>query len=173
MVGNTEFSLTDKQRRTILSVGYYHITWSVTEALIEYAISKLLGLGPIEGSIVTAGQMFVGRAKTLEALLTREKGGNKKALKYLRRIMNNPDRVDLTHSIVGLHDDGLYFRRRKVEGGLRSTDIPYDSQSLFKKAVDLSLLASKLEDALGISTEEFQEFFQTAHSAQAKARKSP
>ena len=105
--------------------------------------------------------------------MAREKGGNKKALKYLRRIMNNPDRVDLTHSIVGLHDDGLYFRRRKVEGGLRSTDIPYDSQSLLKKAAALNLLATNLQNALGISAEEFQEFFQTAHSAQAKARKSP
>ena len=53
---------TDKHRQVIFALGYYHVTWSVAEALIEVAIAKLLRLGPTEGSIVTAGQMFVGRA---------------------------------------------------------------------------------------------------------------
>ena len=173
MANSSNGPLTEKQRDTVFAVGFYHVTWSVTESLVEYAIAKLLGLGPIEGSIVTAGQMFASRAKTLEALLLRENSGNKTALKYLRQIMKSPDRVDLTHSIVGLHDDGLYFRRRKVEGGFRSADIPYDWRSLLTKAQNLSKLASSLQDALGIQDSELQEFFRAAHEAVAKDQKSP
>ena len=163
----------DPQRGTTYAVGFYHIAWSTTEAIIECAIAKQLNLGPIEGSIVTSGIMFVGRAKMLEALLLREEKANATALKFLRRIMNSPDRVDLTHSIVGLNDTGLYFRRRKLDGGFKSTDIPYDLVSLITKAKDLSLNAGELQKALGITDDDFNTYFQAAHSAVAKDGKSP
>lgn len=164
---------TDKHRQVIFALGHYHIAWSVAEALIEVAIAKLLRLGPTEGSIVTAGLMFVGRAKILEALLARKEGGNKKALRHLRSIMNRPDRVDLTHSVVMFHDEGLYFRRRKVDGELRSADIPYDWRGLMEKTAALSQTTMKLQQALDISDKAIHEFFQAAHSAAAKVEKSP
>ena len=149
----------------ISCLGLFVVGWSTIEALLEVAIAKQLGLAPAEGSIITASLQFKSRSVILMGLLNRDKTKNAAAITSLKTLQNKPDRNDLLHSIIGRSATGLVFTRRKSDGKFSSQEKPHDAESLLLATIELTNIANELKIALGISEQDIQDYFDTAHKA--------
>ena len=153
------------------AIGNFIISFSLVEGVIEVGIAKQLGLDPIRASIVTAGLQFKSRASMLCSLLNLDRKKNADAIKQLKAVMNRGERNDIVHAAVGLsaERDSITFHRRKVAHEYKAYHRQYSSESLFLLAGEFTKAAMDLQKALGISRQEYRDFFHEAHKDASKA----
>jgi|SRR5882724_4066187 len=146
------------------ALGYFIMAWSGVEAAIEISIAKQLGLTPLDGSIVTAGLQFRGRAMMLLSLLNRDPVKHAGAIKTVTEMQNIQDRNDILHSVIGGTEALIWFNRRRVDQTFKSKIEKYDRPRLLEVTLQCSDLATALMAALDITKEDYAGFFQTAHN---------
>ncbi len=144
----------------------------MVEGTLEVAVAKQLNLAPLEGSIVTSGLQFRAKAVLLQALLNRDPA-NKEALKVVKELLNFSDRNDLLHGIAMHHPDGIQVVRRSNNGVFRSVELAYPMPVLRDLILKVGAMAQGLQDALGISADDYRAFLRAAHNAQTKPSTSP
>lgn len=154
-------------------LGHFVMAWSLIEAAIEVGIGKQLGMKPLETSIVTAGLMFKARASILMSLLNRDPATNAKAISILKEIEGIEDRNDIMHSIIGGSADQIWFNRRKTRNKFTSKIERYNQLRLNSAVLGISELSGDLMRELGITRDDYLNFFQEAHNAVNKASVSP
>jgi hypothetical protein len=143
----------------IRGLGMFVFSWSILEAYLEVAIAKQLGLSPRDGSLVTASLQFKGRATLLKGLLNRNPEKYEKPIELLNEIMNKPYRNDLLHSRIGVAPAGLVFERRKSDGKLKVSASGHTEETLQKLGVEIAQIGEALFDALGITDDDFREYW--------------
>lgn len=158
----------DIQKEATFALGLFVNAWSTVEGTLDVAISKQLGLNPLDGSIITAGLPFRAKSDTLKGLLTRNRDENADALDVLAKIKNMPDRNDLLHGIAGASEHGLVFTRRTNHGEFKSTDKHFSTERLLRLSVEVTELVRTLQSHLEITEIDYISFFEESHSATIK-----
>jgi len=158
-------SFTPETHKAIYGLGFFVAAWSVLEASLEVAIAKQLGLGPKDGSHITAGMQFAPKAIMLRSLLGRDKAKHAAAIAIVNRMMSRGERNDLLHSIVNYNNRELVFtRRRNDKGGFTSEEKPYTGEQLLELSTEIANLSEGLKNQLGISDPEYEAWINEAHS---------
>jgi hypothetical protein len=147
------------------ALGHFILGWSLLEGTLEVAIAKELGLGAVDGSIVTASLIFRSRAAILLSLLNRDPEKNRTAIGIVHGMQNITDRNDMLHSVIGNSRSEIWFNRRKTENRFTSKIVRYDAKRLVEMSIRCSTLAGQLQQALAISIEDYRSFFHDAHKA--------
>jgi hypothetical protein len=147
------------------AIGYFIMGWSRIDGMMEVAIAKKLGLGALDGSILTAGLQFRSRSASLLSLLNRDPEKNKNAIRVVKGMQQISDRNDILHSVLGYRKSTIAFYRRKADNRFTSRVKHYDERSLLQLAWRCSDLADQLQKALQISTDDYLSFFHDAHNA--------
>ena len=149
----------------VAALGHLVIAWSTIEAVIEVAIAKQLGLGSLDGSVVTASILFQGRAKMLLSLLHRDEEKNNAAIRTVKAMQGLTDRNDILHSVIGASKQEIWFNRRKTDVRYTSKIERYNRERLLRAAARYTELATQLMAALEISREDFLWFLHNSHNA--------
>jgi len=147
------------------ALGHFVMAWSLVESTLEVAIAKQLRLWPLDGSIVTAGLMFQGRANLLLSLLNRSPSRNRDAIATVKAMQGIQDRNDILHSVLGGSTEFIWFNRRRIQQEFTSKIEVYDQKRLLEAARRCSDLSTELMNALGISKADYESFFQETHNA--------
>jgi hypothetical protein len=149
----------------LAALGHFIMAWSLVESTIEVCIAKQLGLGALEGSIVTAGLQFKSRSAVLMSLLNRDQKANAEAIGIVKAMQNIGDRNDILHSVVGGNKSVIWFNRRKTDSSFKSKIERYDALRLQTVSLQCSDLSGALMKSQGIGKEDYVRFFQESHNA--------
>jgi len=162
--------MSQETERAIYGLGFFVISWSVLEATLEVAIAKQLGLGPKDGSHITAGMQFKPKAVMLKSLLNRDKTKNAGAIATVDKVMQRGERNDALHSVIGWDERGLVLNRRRNDSGtFTSKEKPYTGVQFITVALEIAGLSGDLKSALGISDVDYVNWLQEAHKEANKS----
>jgi hypothetical protein len=157
----------------LAAYGLFMTTWAVLEVVIEVAITKQLGLDGTRGNIVTSGLQFERRASILRSLLALHGTTHAQAIKLITQITQDARRNTLTHGLVRVSQETLDFVKRETVNSLKATKITFTTVDLVAHVQKVNGSIMKLQELLGITDADLEEFSIIAENLANKSATSP
>lgn len=150
------------------ALGQFLVAFSTVETVLEVGIAKLLNLDPQRASIVTGGLAFKARTTILSSLLHLDEKANKDAIAALKKLTSRGERNHIAHAVIAYSSSRVKFYHRQVQERLKVREKNFDANQLFALAVEFGEFGAKLQECLGISSDDISDFFNAVHNVSHK-----
>ncbi|WP_422009014.1 hypothetical protein [Reyranella sp.] len=139
--------------------GAFHSAFGSLDVTIDIGIGKLLKIGIEETHIITTAIDFSRRAQMLSDLVALQNHPQKAAiLSAIKTIQNEAKRNAFAHSYLSGNEDTVTFIHRHRENTLKPKRHTYSRESFAAHVGVFMKAASDLQEALGISNDDFSAF---------------